>query len=534
MVPVTNGRTQELVLGLDFGTEGCRAALIDVTGTVVATSSAGYTTSYPRSGWAEQDPRDWWLAAGAATRQAVQAADVSVGAIRGLACDATSLTLVAADRRGEPLRPAIMWMDVRAIDQARRADAIDSPARRYSGGATMPASAEWYPFKAAWLKENEPETYRSAAYLVDAADWITFRLTGRWSTNINSAAHRMYYDRDQGGWPTELYDAVGVGDVFAKLPEPVLDLGTQVGELTSAAAEALGLLPGIPVAEGGIDAWCGQIGLNALRPGRMALITGSSHVFTGVSDQPISGPGFLGAFTDSVLPGSYTVEGGQASTGSVLKWFKDGFARDVVAEAEQQGTNAYDLLTARAADLPPGADGVVVNEYFQGNRTPYCDGRARGMIWGLSLHHGPEHVYRAIQEGVCYGTEHIRRVLADAGHRIEEIVACGGATRSPAWIQMHADVLGLPITLPRVGEATVLGAGILAATGAGLFASVPEAAAAMVHPAETVEPNLDRHEQYRFFVDRYIEAFPQMRGPMHALAEHVDTGRESSTSSLGG
>src|SRR5699024_338614 len=146
----------------------------------------------------------------------------------------------------------------------------------------MPASAEWYPFKAAWLKENEPEVYQEAAYLVDATDWVTFHLTGRWTTNINSAAHRMYYDRDRGGWPTDLYEAVGVADVLAKLPEPVLDLGVQVGELTPSAAADLGLVPGIPVAEGAIDAWSGQIGLNALRPGRMALITGSSHVFTGL------------------------------------------------------------------------------------------------------------------------------------------------------------------------------------------------------------------------------------------------------------
>ena len=517
----------ELVLGLDFGTEGCRAALVDAAGTVQSTGAAGYATSYPRSGWAEQHPQDWWAAAGVATREAIERSGVPAAAVRGVACDATSLTLVAADRQGRALRPAIMWMDVRAIDQARRADELDSPARRCSGGGTMPASAEWYPFKAAWLKENEPEHYRAAAYLVDAVDWITFRLTGRWSVNINSAAHRMYYDRNHGGWPTDLYDAVGVGDVFAKVPEPVLDLGAQVEGLSASAAEDLGLVPGIPVAAGGIDAWCGQIGLDALRPGRMALITGSSHVLTGLSDRPLSGPGFLGAFTDSVLPGSYTVEGGQASTGSVLKWFTDGFARDTVAQAEHQGTNAYDLLTARAADLPPGADGVIVNEYFQGNRTPYCDGRARGMIWGLSLHHGPEHVFRAIQEGVCYGTEHIRRVLVASGHRIEEIVACGGATRSRPWIQMHADVLGLPITLPRVGAATVLGAAVLAATGAGLFDSVPEAASAMVHPAETIEPDLVRHEEYRFFVDRYIEAFPQMRESLHTLSAHVDAAQRT-------
>ncbi|ACQ79766.1 carbohydrate kinase FGGY [Beutenbergia cavernae DSM 12333] len=509
------------VLGLDFGTESCRAAVFDVAGRAVGIAAVPYPTGYPQPGWAEQDPQHWWEAACTAVRRALAESGLSGSEIAGLACDATSLTLVATDAAGTPLRPAILWMDVRAVEQAARADASRSTARRYNGGGTMPASAEWYPFKAAWLKEHEPDVYSRAAHLVDAADWITFRLTGEWTVNLNSAALRMYYDGDNGGWPEDLYDDVGVGDVLGKLTGPVLAPGAPVGELTDDAAAALGLPAGVPVAQGVIDAWAGQIGLGVLAPGRMALITGSSHVFTGQSAEPISGPGFFGAYTDGVVPGEYTVEGGQASTGSVLKWFVEHFAPDVRSASARNGTSPYDVLNERARHLPPGAEGVVVNEYFQGNRTPYTDGDARGMIWGLSLHHGPEHVYRAIQEGVCYGTEHIRRVMADAGHEVHAIVAGGGATRSRDWMQMHADVTGVPITLTHVPDATALGTCVLAAAGAGLFGSVRDAAAAMVRTADVLEPDPDRHEEYGFFVDRYVEAYPLLREPIHAVAARV-------------
>lgn len=509
------------VMGLDFGTESVRAAICDVEGTLVGLAAQPYRTALPRPGWAEQDPREWWSAASTAVPLALRDAGLSPAQITGLSCDATTMTVVCADSDGAPLRPAIMWMDLRAVEQAGRAAESASVARLYNGGGTMPASAEWYPFKAAWLKENDPDVYRRAAYVVDAADWLSHQLTGQWGVNINSAAERMYYNRDHGGWPTDFYDEVGAGDVFEKLPSSIIDLGSTIGLLTPAAASDLGLLPGTPVAQGGGDAWTGQIGLNVLAPGRMALITGSSHVLSGQSATPVHGAGFFGAFTDAVVPGQYTVEGGQASTGSVLRWFRDGFARDVLEQASRTGANPYAVLDERARHVPIGADGVIVNEYFQGNRTPYCDGQARGMIWGLSLHHGPEHVYRAIQEGVCYGTEHIRRVLAQAGHEVTELVACGGVTRSPDWIQMHADVTGLPITLPRVSDATALGTCILAATGAGLFDSVQAAATAMVHTARTLEPDREKNEQYRFFVDRYVEAYPQMRESNHVLTDHV-------------
>ena len=507
------------LLGIDFGTESCRVAIFDVVGRPITFAATGYKTSHPRPGWAEQNPADWWEALQASSRKAMSQAGIPASEIAGISYDATTMTVVAMDERGAELRPAIMWMDVRATEYSRRAEESDSWARLVNGGGTAPATAEWYPFKAAWLRDNEPETYRRAHRLIDAPDWVTYKLTGEWTVNINSAAERMYYNRNRGGWPVDFYETIGCGDVFDKLPSEVVDLGTQVGELSVLAAQALGLTPGIPVAQGPADAWAGQIGLGVVTPGKMALITGSSHVLTGQSDKQIHGQGFFGGFTDSVVKGQYTVEGGQVSTGSVLKWFKDNFAKDVVAAAAQTGLNAYDLLAQKAKGVPIGSDGLIINEYFQGNRTPYTDSKARGMIWGLTLAHGPEHFYHAIQEAVAYGTAHNLEAMKAQGFEVKEMVAAGGATQSRDWMQMHADVSGVPISLTQVGDAVALGSAMLAAVGAGIYPDIQTAAENMVHEIDRLEPDAERHEEYRFYLGQYMAGYPKMQQLIHATVD---------------
>jgi FGGY-family pentulose kinase len=513
----TNGT---YVLGIDYGTESCRVAICDLEGRPLTFAATAYPTAHPHPGWAEQNPEDWWNALQASTHKALANSGVSPASIIGISYDATTLSMVAMDDRGTELRPAIMWMDVRATDQAARSNGSDSVARLYNGGGTAPAIAEWYPFKAAWLKENEPETYARAAHLVDAPDWVTYKLTGEWTTNINSAALRMYYNRDKGGWPVDFYETIGCGDVFPKIPERVVDLGRPVGALATIPAQLLGLRPGIPVAQGPGDAWAGQIGLGVLDPGSMALITGSSHVLTGQSATEIHGPGFFGAYTDGVVPGQYTVECGQTSTGSVLKWFRDNFAADLVQAAEKVGLNPYTILDERARAIRPGSDGLIVTEYFQGNRTPYSDSRARGIISGLSLMHTPAHMYKAILEAVCYGTALNIRSVEAAGMDVQRLVACGGATKSRDWIQMHADITGVPVTLTEVGDAVVLGTCMLAAVGAGAYASLNEAAGRMVHDIEVIEPDPERHEEYAFYVDRYAEQFQTLQPMLHTVVDH--------------
>lgn len=511
------------LLGVDYGTESVRVGIFDREGSPLSLASSEYTLRHPRPGWAEQDPDEWWSSLVAAAREAVHSSGVTPGSISGISVDATASTVLAMDKKDRHLSPAIMWMDVRASDQASRISETGDSALKYSGYGAV--SAEWGLPKALWIKENEPEIYRDAARICDCTDWAINRLTGEWSSSINVVSTKYYYDRATGGYPESLYTKVGIEDVLDKFPPSVMDLGEVVGGLRREAAEELGLQAGTPVAQGALDAYSGALGLGVVEPGKLALITGSSHVMIGQATDPIYGQGLWGAYTDALIPGQYTVEGGQASTGSIVAWFKNSFAGDAKVEAERCGTDPYEVLNEMARDVPAGSDGLVVVDYFQGNRTPYSDPLVRGMVWGLTLGHGPGHLFRAILEGICYGTEHIFRTMRECGFEPQETVVAGGPTKSDLWMQMHADISNLPISMTRMGsDAPVLGSAMLAAVGAGVYPDISTAAEKMVHTSETIEPNPERHEEYQFYVDRYVETYPQMKELMHKTVRYVADG----------
>lgn len=507
------------VMGIDFGTESVRVGLFDLDGQPAVFASQPYQLYHPRPGWAEQDPDAWWAALVNATRTALAESGIPKEAIVGLGADCTSCTVLAMDDQCQPLRPAIIWMDVRAADQARRIAASGHPALKYNGYGNV--SAEWMPCKALWIKENEPEIYHSASRIGEFVDWLTYRLTGQWTASINNTAIRWYYDRAEGGWPEDFYEQIGLGDLLAKFPQQVLDMGDVAGTLLPEVAEELGLMAGIPVAEGGADAFVAMIGLDVLQPGKLAFITGSSHLHLGQSAAPLHAKGIFGAYTDAVLPGQYTVEGGQVSTGSVVKWFKDNFCGAEAAIAAGRGVDIYTVLTELAEPIPPGSEGLIVLDYWQGNRTPYVDPEARGIIRGLSLKHTTGHLFRAIIEGIAYGTEHILRTFRQNGFVVEEMVAAGGPTKSPFWMQIHADVSNVPITLPAVTDAPALGSAILGAVAAGLFPDVQTAAKQMVSVRNRIEPDPERHEVYKFYVEQYIATYPPLQALMHETARHV-------------
>lgn len=506
-------------MGIDGGTESVRVGVFDQEGTLAGFASRAYSLKHPRPGWAEQNPDEWWASLVAAVRDVMSKSGIMPNEIAGISLDSTTCTVVALDKYDRVLRPAIIWMDIRAADQARRVAETGDAALKYNGFANV--SAEWMPCKALWLKENEPDIYRAATHICEYIDWMTHRLTGEWTASINTASLRWYYDRNNGGFPASLYQAVGLDDLLEKFPQKVLDMGTVVGGLSKKAAEELGLPPGIPVAEGGADSMVGTVGMDVLAPGKIALITGSSHAIFCESAEAMYGPGFFGAFTDAVIPGQYVVEGGQVSTGSIVKWFRDNFCGGLVEEANARGLGLYDLLNKRAENLPVGSDGLMVVDHWQGNRTPYTDPEARGMIWGLTLKHDTTHIYRAIIEGICYGTELIFRTLRNYGFQPQQIVASGGPLKSQLWMRIHADVSNLPITFTKVDEAAVLGSAILAAVGAGIYPNLQEAARHMVHTSHRIEPDQQRHKEYQFYVEKYIATYPQMRDLMHDVAQHV-------------
>lgn len=508
------------LIAVDGGTESARAAIFTVDGVMVHSHAVPYPLRHPRPGWAEQNPAEWWQSIAAAIRETVRSSGIEPEEIIAISGDFTSCTVIIMDEHFEPLRPAIIWMDVRAADQARRIAASGYPALKYNGYGNV--SAEWMPCKALWVKENEPEVWAKARYVGEYNDWFMHRLTGEWAGSINNVSLRWYYDGNTGGFPRDFYEGIGLGDILDKFPSRILNLGEVVGTLRPEVAEEIGLKPGIPVGQGGADALVAMIGLGVVEPGKMAFIVGSSHLHLGQSAHQFHGKGMFGAYTDNVIPGLYVVEGGQISTGSVVRWFRDNFAYGHVARASEVGSDAYTLLNEEASQIAPGSDGLIVLDYWQGNRTPYVDPEARGMMWGFTLSHTPAHVFRAIIEGIAYGTEHILRTFREHDYAVQELVATGGPTKSRLWMQIHADVSNVPITLTEAGDsAALLGSAALAGVAAGIYDSAVQASHAMVRIKDRIEPDPDTHEAYRFYVDKYIATYPQMKDLMQDTVRHV-------------
>lgn len=503
------------VLGIDCGTQSLRVGIFDLAGNPLVFTSEEFPIEYPQVGWAEQEAEDWWEATKRCVQRALEETRIEPRNIVALGVDATACTVVPVDSQGHPLRRALLWMDVRAVEQAQRVTRTKHPILKYVSWVESP---EWMIPKALWLKENEPEVYQKAAYIIECVDWFMFKLTGRWTASLNNVTCKWNYAAPEGGWPVDLLKQLHFTDLLEKWPKEVLPLGERLGTLTPQAARELGLSPETVVAEGGIDAYAAMLGLQVVEPGRMAVVMGSSTCHLALSECGIFESHVWGPYPDALIKGLWVLEGGQTATGSIVKWFRDNFAHQALQEAEARGTDAYQVLDEKAAQVPPGSEGLLVLDYWQGNRTPWRDPLARGTIVGLSLRHGPEHLFRAIYEGTAYGTRHILEDLANAGLRTKAIYACGGGARSRLWLQIHADVCQVPLHLTKVPDATVLGSAIAAATAAGLFPDLREASRHMVEVAETIHPNPENAAVYDFYFRQYVNLYPALRDVMHGIA----------------
>ncbi|WP_337173479.1 FGGY-family carbohydrate kinase [Paludisphaera sp.] len=499
-----------IVLGLDVGTQSLRAALVDLDGKTIAYGVEPIETVYPRPAWAEQRPVDWWAAAKSATRKALAAGDVSPDRVVAIGLDATACTVVACDADGEPIRPSLLWMDQRSHREADEISATNDPGLRYYSGRVSP---EWMLPKALWLKRNEPGVYARADRVVECTDWMMHRLTGEWRLSLNHLAVKWNYARPDGGWPLAMMKAVGLDDLVSKWPAEILPLGRQAGKLSAKAAADLGLNAGTPVAQGGIDAYLGMLGLGATGDGDVAVIVGSSTCHLAQTREGVFGSGAAGCYPDATVEGLYTIEAGQTATGSILDWYRRHFAGREQAEAEARGVNVYSVLDEQAAAVPPGSDGLVVREDWQGNRSPYKNPQARGAIVGLSLAHGPGHVFRALYEATAMGTRAILDDCSRHGLGVERIFIGGGGAKSPLWLKIHADVLQKPIHLTREGESCALGSAMCAAVAAGIYKDFDEAAAAMVAVERVVEPDPGNAAAYDELFARYADLYRRLNEP---------------------
>lgn len=530
----TTRSRRKVVIGVDGGTESIRACCFDAqTGQVLGTSCASpYETYHPQPSWAEQDVEEWWNGMGTAVRGAVESLLSSSHQLEeeeefdicSICADTTCCTVVALDKNRQPLRNnrCILWMDARSAPQTKEImeQCRGDPALNVNCGGEGPISAEWFLPKSLWIRQNEPHIWEQAETICEYQDYINYKLTDelcacscnvatRWHWDGEAALQASSLEHPYPGRPLSLYEKLGIPELATKSPQRVVPTGGLVGRLSDKAAKHLNLPAGIPVAQGGPDAFVGMIGLGCIHPGQLCLITGSSHLHCVVSSHPSTAPGIWGAYKGAPLPGISFAEGGQSSTGSIIRW-----ARNVLGQNDVE----YKELDAQAEQIPPGCDGLIALETFQGSRTPVTDPLARGALIGLTLAHTKAHIWRALMEAVAFGTRGCLEGLAKAGHPCDEIVIAGGATRSSTWLQMHADVTGKKVVVCEFADAPLLGCAILAAVNAGAHPSVADAVQNMVRQAKRVEPSQETTRSYDELYKIYSGMSEATRPVVHAIA----------------
>jgi len=547
---------RKIVVAVDGGTESIRACCFDDCGNIVGKSCAiPYETYHEQPGFAEQDPADWWNNMGQAVRGALASVEeefelgettskewsfsnwfqnifgagesevekVDVRSLVAAICiDTTCCSVVVLDENHKPLRKSLLWMDARSAPQTVEImkKAKGDKALKVNCNGNGPISAEWMTPKCMWIKQNENSLYNKAKYICEYQDYINYKMTGVMCASSCNAAARWHWDGDKcidttkdkyAGRPMSLYKKVGMLDLADKLPQVCLPMGSLVGRLTQEAADHLGLLPDTPVAQGGPDAFVGMVGLGCIHSQQLCLITGSSHLHCVVTSKPLTANGSWGAYKGAPLPGINFAEGGQSSTGSLSRWAKKLFGAQELS---------YKTLDDEAESIAPGSDGLIALETFQGSRTPVTDPLARGALVGLTLSHSRGHIWRALMEAVCLGTRACIDGLESAGHTCSEIIIAGGTTRSPLWLQMHADVTGKPVILCENIDAPLLGCAILACVGCGIHASVEDAVRSMVRVSRRVEPDPRRQVIYdKLYNEVYTKLSPAVRPVVHSISK---------------
>jgi len=479
------------VIGLDLGTTNSKAVALDAEGQQLASASSDYRLYSPRSGWAEQQAGEVWQGVLAALKSLAGKLPQGTEAA-GLCLSGAMHSSLPVDGRGEPLAPALTWADQRAAPQAealrQRCDAQGAALYQRTG---CPLVSIYHPAKLRWWLEQAPEIARKAQYFTLIKDWILFRLTGEWVTDYSITSATGLLDIRRLEWDAEALDLAGV--TAAKLP-PLVSPRKLVGGLLPQVAQACGLPAGLMVVAGAGDGGLANLGSGAAAPGQSVITVGTSGAVRRVVDQPLLDP--QQRTWCYLLSEQRWFAGGAINNGGLaLQWVRERFY------PELSGEDGYSRLFADAAAVPPGAGGVMMVPYFSGERSPHWDAQARALLVGLGLEHGRAHIARAALEGVAFCLADVWEALqgenqpAAALRALPEVHLTGGITRSPLWVQILADVLGVRLAPVEAADASVVGAAMLGQWALEQAGSLEELAQ-RVPPGPLVEPDGERHAAY--------------------------------------
>jgi xylulokinase len=467
-------------LGIDVGTGGTRAVVIDERGGVVSAASEDHQPfASPQIGWAEQDPTDWWRACGIAVSRALRQCRIGREEIACVGLSGQMHGAVLLDAQGKVVRPALIWCDVRTEKQAEELTG-QIGAERLRKLTCNRALPNFTLTKCLWVRENEPENWNRVRSLMLPKDYVRFRLTGERATDLADASGTLLLDVARRRWSQEMLDLVHIDNSIL----PALYESPEIcGRISPSGAAATGLAAGTPVVAGAGDQAAGAIGIGVVSPGAVSATIGTSGVVLAATNLPALDPeGRIHTFCHG-LENRWLVMGVTQAAGLSLRWFRDQFGG---IEGHKE---SYEELIAQAAKIPAGSDGLLWAPYLMGERTPHLDANARAMLVGLTASHTRGHVIRAILEGVAFSLRDTFTIFDQIQVPVKSIRLGGGGSCSPLWRQIQADVYGQSVEIVAVEEGAAYGAAILAGVGVKAWPTVDAACEAVVRVAGKTVPD---------------------------------------------
>ena len=495
------------ILGIDIGTSGTKTVLFSEDGVPVSSATYEYPLYTPQNGYAEQEPLDWWNAVASGIRHVIDESGVSSSEIRGIGLSGQMHGLVMLDGDNKVIRRSIIWCDQRTAKEVGEiTDKVGED--RLIDITANPAVTGFTAAKIMWVKNNEPRNYERCRHILLPKDYIRFMLSGEYATEVSDASGMQLLDIPNRCWSDEVLNKLGIDK--ALLPK-VYESPEITGKVTKQAAELTGLAEGTLIVGGAGDNAAAAVGTGVVEDGKAFTTIGSSGVvFAHTDNISIDKKGRVHTFCCAV-PNCWHVMGVTQSAGLSLKWFRDNLCQSEMETALNMGVDPYYLTDKEAESVPIGANRLLYLPYLNGERTPHLDPNCRGAFVGLSTIHKKADMIRAVMEGVSYSLRDCVEVMREMNIGVTDMMACGGGGSSPLWRQMLADLYGCSVKTTQNKEGPALGVALLAAVGAGIYSSVPEACRAVIRPDKVQEPVKANSEQYEKVYALYKKLYPAMK-----------------------
>ncbi len=506
-------------LGIDIGTSGTKTLAMNEDGQILASAMEEYPLSSPKPGWSEQAPQDWWQASVNSVRKVMKVAKLKAADIGGVGLSGQMHGSVFLDKSGNVIRPALLWNDQRTAAECAEIETRAGGRAKLIQMVANPALTGFTAPKILWLRNKEKKNFDKTVQVLLPKDYVRFRLTGEFATEVSDASGTLLLDVINRKWSTDLLRKL---ELDPKLFPKVYESEDITGVLSETAAKEMGLKAGTPVVGGGGDQAASAIGNGIVGSGVISATMGTSGVVFAHSEHVQVDPlGRVHTFCHAVR-GHWHVMGCVLSAGGSLQWFRNQLCQAEIAAAKKLKVDPYELITDQAASAPAGSEGLFFLPYLTGERTPHADPNARGSWVGLSLRHGKNHMARSVMEGATYAMRDTLEIIKSMGIPVKQIRLSGGGARSQFWRQMQADIYGQSVVTINASEGPAYGVALLAAAGTGAYKGIVEACEATISVVSKTPNKPTATKVYNAGYPVYQQLYRSLKNDFAAIQKLID------------